>query len=60
MMNPEEAYKRVCEAGPYDDPTQVWYPLRWYFNEEGALCSQPWRGIPTQYPEYRRPVEVTA
>ena len=55
MLKPEEAYRRLRASGPFDDPTVSWCPHRWYFDADGVLCCQPWRCIPTRYPEFHRP-----
>ena len=56
MLSPKEAYDKLLETGErFDDPTQPWYPLGWYFNEQGILCSCLWRGFPTEYKEFVKP-----
>jgi len=60
-MKPEEAYKRLIESGPFDDPSVTWYPYRWYWHEEDGkfyAAVQAWRSIPTIFYDFIRPVTV--
>jgi hypothetical protein len=52
MLKPEDAaqlLKRHRLTG-IDDPTEVAYPIRWYWSTTGYLTSCPWRSLPTCYP----------
>jgi hypothetical protein len=59
MMKPEEAYKRLIESGPFDDPTVSWHSHRWYWHSgvlrERFLAVVSWGGIPSIYTQFRHP-----
>jgi hypothetical protein len=62
MLTPEEAYEFLVreDRRGLDDP-QSWYPIRWYFGEDGVLRHCAWRSAcPTMYPEFVRPAAVTS
>ena len=55
-MKPKEAHEALLKSGKIgmDDQDSSWYPVRWYFNENGILCRCEWRGIPQEFPEFKR------
>ena len=56
MLEPKEAYQRLCASGPFDDPTMSWYPWRWYFAADGVMCSSAWRdACPRRYMDFVKP-----
>ncbi len=62
MLTPEEAYRRLVreDRRGLDDP-QSWYPIRWYFDDLGRLCSSSWRSpVSTVYPVFVRPAAVNS
>ncbi|RYF78905.1 MAG: hypothetical protein EOO39_00025 [Cytophagaceae bacterium] len=58
-MKPADAYRRLIESGPFDDPLVSWCATRWHWvAREGkqVLCCTPWRSVGKDYPEFIKPV----
>lgn len=56
MIPPHVAYEiLLAEHRPwFDDPTEPGSSVRWYFEQDGVLCSQRWQCQPEHYPEYQK------
>lgn len=61
MLSAAQAFERLVESGKgrpgsgMDDPTEAGYPIRWWFNQAGVLCSSPWRAGLTIHRDFTVP-----